>query len=236
MGALIRAYDWSSTPLGPAECWPQPLRTAIRLILNTGHPMYIFWGPELRCFYNDAYRQSIGPERHPGSLGRPAQEVWDEIWPIIGPQISQVMSGGAATWHRDHLVPITRNGHLEDVYWTYSYGPIDDETAPNQVGGILVVCTETTEQVRSRRLLAAEQERQRQMLQQMPGFAAVFHGSEHRFQYVNDAYQKLVGNRECIGRTVREVFPTSTAKASSSSWIRCSRPAKRLGAATCRLP
>ena len=151
MGALIRTHDWSSSPLGPPENWPQPLRTAMRLLLNTGHPMYIWWGPDLLCFYNDAYRRSIGPERHPCSLGRPAREVWAEIWEIIGPQIEQVMTGGGATWQEDALVPITRNGRLEEVYWTYSYGPIDDEDAPNGIGGVLVVCTETTEQVLSRR-------------------------------------------------------------------------------------
>ncbi len=94
MGALMRAYDWAAHPLGRPEAWPQPLRTAVRLILNTGHPMYIWWGGELYCFYNDAYRQSIGSERHPSSLGQPAREVWAEIWSIIGPQIEQVMSGG----------------------------------------------------------------------------------------------------------------------------------------------
>ena len=207
MGARMRAYDWSSHPLGPPASWPQPLRTAIRLILNTGHPMYLWWGRDLFCFYNDAYRQSIGPERHPGSLGRSGREVWDEIWPIIGPQIEQVMSGGGATWRENHLVPITRNGKLEDVYWTYSYGPIDDSAAPNGVGGVLVVCTETTEQVMARRQLAAERERQHLMLQQMPGFAALLTGPEHRYEYINDAYRDIAGDRDFVGRTVREVFP-----------------------------
>lgn len=149
MGELMRAHDWSNSTLGAPSTWPQPLRTAARLLLNTGHPMYIFWGEAGACLYNDAYRQSIGPERHPASLGRPAHEVWEEIWEIIGPQIDQVMGGGAATWHENHLVPITRNGRREDVYWTYSYGPIDDPTTPAGVGGILVVCTETTEAVRA---------------------------------------------------------------------------------------
>src|ERR1700735_4499832 len=101
MGALIRAHDWSGSGIGRPSTWPQPLRTAIRVMLNTGHPMYIWWGPDLICFYNDAYRQSIGSEMHPGSLGRPAKEVWAEIWHIIGPQIEQVMSGGGATWHEN---------------------------------------------------------------------------------------------------------------------------------------
>ena len=115
MGALMRAHDWSASQLGPPAGWPQTLRTMVRLLLNTGHPMYIWWGPQRACLYNDAYRRSIGPERHPLSLGRPAHEVWAEIWDIIGPQIEQVMSGGGATWHIDQLVPITRNGRREDV-------------------------------------------------------------------------------------------------------------------------
>ena len=139
MGQLIRQHDWHATSLGVPASWPQALRTAIRVLLNTGHPMYVFWGPDLLCFYNNAYRQSIGPERHPHSLGKPARDVWDEIWSIIGPQIDQVISGQGATWNENQLVPITRNGRLEEVYWTYSYGPIDDETAPNGVGGVLVV-------------------------------------------------------------------------------------------------
>ena len=97
MGALMRAQDWSTSSLGDPTTWPQSLRTAVRLILNSGHPMYIWWGADGACLYNDAYRQSIGPERHPGSLGRPAREVWSEIWDIIGPQIEQVMAGRGAT-------------------------------------------------------------------------------------------------------------------------------------------
>jgi PAS domain S-box-containing protein len=161
MGALMRTHDWTQTPLGAPEGWPQPLRTALRLLLNTGHPMYIWWGPDLLCFYNDAYAQSIGPERHPGSLGKPARQVWDEIWPIIGPQIDQVMSGGGSTWQENALIPITRNGKLEDVYWTYSYGPIDDETAASGVGGVLVVCTETTATVLARATLEESEARYR---------------------------------------------------------------------------
>src|SRR4051812_43881215 len=147
MGALMRAHDWSRSSLGPPATWPQTLRTVVRLMLNTGHPMYIWWGADLAGLYNDAYRLSIGPERHPRSLGLPATDVWDEIWHIIGPQIDQVMSGRGATWSENALIPITRNGRLEDVYWTYSYGPIDDESAPHGVGGVLVVCTETTRTV-----------------------------------------------------------------------------------------
>ncbi len=159
MGRLLRQHDWSATALGAPETWPQSLRMAVRLMLNTGHPIYIFWGPEGLCLYNDAYRPSLGPERHPVSLGRPAREVWAEIWDMIGPQIDQVMGGRGATWHENQLIPMTRNGVRQDVYWTYSYGPIDDDAMPHGVGGVLTICTETTQQVTLAAQLAQSQER-----------------------------------------------------------------------------
>jgi len=144
VGALMRAHDWRSSSLGQPSLWPAPLQTALGVILNTGHPMYVWWGRELLCFYNDAYRQSIGPERHPGSLGRPGREVREAIWDIIGPQIDQVMSGGGATWHENALLPITRNGRREELQWTYSCSPIVDPASPTGVAGVLMVCAETT--------------------------------------------------------------------------------------------
>jgi PAS domain S-box-containing protein len=141
MGALTRAHDWSATPLGKPETWPQSLRTALRILLNTNHPMFIWWGEQLIQFYNDAYRQTMGPERHPSALGQGGRECWAEIWPIIGPQIEQVMSGGGATWHENQLVPVTRHGRLEQVYWTYGFSPIDEDDG---IGGVLVVCRDVT--------------------------------------------------------------------------------------------
>src|SRR5665647_2171521 len=154
MGVLMRAYDWAASPIGAPEVWPQSLRTAIRIVLNTNHPMFIWWGPELIQFYNDAYRQTMGPERHPSALGQHGRECWAEIWPIIGPQIEQVMSGGGATWHENQLVPVTRHGRLEEVYWTYGYSPIDEG---DRVGGVLVVCRDVT-----RDYLAAAELRERE--------------------------------------------------------------------------
>ena len=148
MAAIMRAHDWSATTLGPPSDWPQALRTAVRLMLGSGHPIYLFWGEAGACLYNDAFRPSIGAERHPKSLGRPAFEVWAEIWDVTGPQIAQVMAGRGSTWHEDQLVPFVRDGRREEVYWTYSFGPVDDATAPNGIGGVLVVCTEATRAVR----------------------------------------------------------------------------------------
>src|SRR3954468_18146778 len=141
MGALTRTHDWSATAIGGPEGGPQSLRPALRILLNTNHPMFIWWGPELIQFYNDAYRQTMGPERHPSALGQRGRDCWAEIWPIIGPQIEQVMGGGGATWHENQLVPVTRHGRLEQVWWTYGYSPIDEE---GKIGGVLVICRDVT--------------------------------------------------------------------------------------------
>src|SRR5437870_4941310 len=92
MGALMRSLDWSATPVGPVESWPQSLRTALSILLSSRHPMFIWWGPELVQFYNDGYRPSLGVHKHPQALGQPGKVCWEEIWSLIGPQIDSVMS------------------------------------------------------------------------------------------------------------------------------------------------
>jgi PAS domain S-box-containing protein len=212
MGALMRGFDWSSTACGEPAHWPQPLRTVIRLILNTGHPMYVWWGPDLLCFYNDAYSQSIGPEHHPGSLGQPARLVWEETWDTIGPQIEQVMAGGGATWQENALVPITRNGKREDVYWTYSYGPIDDERAPNGIGGVLVVCNETTHQVQAIRRADQERDRFARLFELAPTFIARTAGPDHRIDLANPKAMELVGRTNLVGRTIAQALPEAAGQ------------------------
>lgn len=150
MGALIRAHDWAASALGAPDAWPPALKTALRLLLTSNHPMFIWWGPELIQFYNDAYRQTLGPERHPAALGQPGRDCWQEIWPIIGPQIDHVLSGRGATWHEDELVPVTRHGALCDVWWTYGFSPIGDETG---IHGVLVICRDVTEEHESKEAL-----------------------------------------------------------------------------------
>ncbi len=114
-------------------------------MLASRHPMFLWWGDDLVQFYNDAYRPSIREDKHPRALGQPGQECWQEIWHVIGPQIDAVMTRGEASWHENQLVPINRNGKLEDVYWTYGYSPVRD--AAGNIRATLVVCTETTESV-----------------------------------------------------------------------------------------
>lgn len=169
MGARVRAFDWAATPLGPPEAWPQTLRTAVRLLLNSWHPMFIWWGPDLIQFYNDAYSRTMGPERHPSALGQPGRECWGEIWGIIGPQIEFVMAGRGATWHEGQLVPVTRHGRREDVWWTYGYSPIDAETRRGGVGGVLVVCNDVTAEHLAREALRASEARQALLLRLVQG-------------------------------------------------------------------
>lgn len=145
MGRLVDAFDWARTPLGPRSQWHTSLRTIVSTLLHSRHPMFLWWGPELIQVYNDAYMRSLGPEKHPAALGSPGRETWREIWPIIGPQIEDVMLRGKPSWSVDALVPIVRNGRVEDVYWTYGYSPVADDAGA--IGGTLVVCTETTTQV-----------------------------------------------------------------------------------------
>jgi signal transduction histidine kinase/ActR/RegA family two-component response regulator len=145
MGALMRAFDWAQTPLGPVETWPASLRTSVSTLLTTRHPMFLWWGPELIQFYNDGYRLSLGPDRHPSALGQRGRECWAEIWSVIGPEVDSIMAGGEATWHEDFLIPITRGDRVEDVYWSYSYSPVQDDSGG--VGGVLVTVQETTQRV-----------------------------------------------------------------------------------------
>ena len=212
MAARIRAFDWQRTPLGPPDTWRPTLKAMVRMALTTRHPIFIFWGPELICLYNDGYRPSLGDEKHPAILGMPAAQAWPEIWSIIRPQIALVLRGDGATWNENQLVPIERHGHIEDVYWTYSYGPIDDEDAPNGVGGVLVICTETTEQVLSARRIEAERAGFLQLFEQAPTFMAVLRGADHRVELANPRYVRLLGHRPLIGRTILEAVPEAAGQ------------------------
>jgi two-component sensor histidine kinase len=211
MGRLIRAHDWSASPLGPPDGWPQSLKTVVRLMLTSSHPMFIWWGPDLIQFYNDAYRATMGPERHPSALGDRGEACWAEIWDIIGPQIALVMRGEGSTWHEDALVPVTRNGRREDVWWTYGYSPIDHDDG---VGGVLVVCKDVTaehlvreELARANLELNSEAERLRTLFEQAPSFMAVLRGPDHRFELANPGYMRLVGERQVVGLTVAQALP-----------------------------
>src|SRR5687768_16714122 len=123
MGERLRAVDWSSHPLGPPERWPQCLRTAVGICLNSRFPMFVWWGPELFNIYNDAYAPILG-QRHPAALGRPARHAWDDIWSVVGPQAEAVMTRGEATWNERVRLVTERHGYAEDTWFTWSYSPI----------------------------------------------------------------------------------------------------------------
>lgn len=146
MGERTRQYDWAATSIGPIGQWPKSLRSTVATILSSRFPMFLWWGPDLIQFYNDAYRPSLGKEgKHPTALGQQGKDCWPEIWDIIYPLIAQVLGTGEATWSEDLLVPIYRNGAIEDVYWTFGYSPVRDDD--EKISGVLVICTETTQKV-----------------------------------------------------------------------------------------
>jgi PAS domain S-box-containing protein len=151
MGALIRAIDWSETPVGLPSQWPQSLRTVLSVCLASRFPMLIWWGPEMIQFYNDAYRPILGATKHPRSMGQRGPECWAEIWNVIGPMAESVRETGQATWSDDFLLVMDRNRYIEETYFTFSYSPIRDESGG--IGGILVTCTETTARVLGERRL-----------------------------------------------------------------------------------
>jgi PAS domain S-box-containing protein len=150
MSRRMADFDWASSALGPVRTWSMSLRAAVGICLSSRHPMVIWWGPQLVLLYNDAWIPILGPEKHP-ALGRPGQQVWPEVWHIIGKQLNGVLDTGEATWSDDQLLPAMRFGYLEEAYFTYSYSAIHDETGV--VGGAFTAVTETTQRVLSERRL-----------------------------------------------------------------------------------
>jgi signal transduction histidine kinase len=151
MGALVRAHDWSRTELGPMECWPRSLLTAVDVCLNSRFPMVVFWGPQLITLYNDAYRPSFGA-KHPRVLGAPAATLWNRLaWDVLGPMMSQVVESGVPTWSEDQFLLVDRNGFPEESYWTFSYSPIRGDRG--YVEGVFTAVTETTSRILGERRL-----------------------------------------------------------------------------------
>ena len=203
MGALMRAYDWASTSLGPQERWPQSLLTLVRVMLNSRQPMFIVWGADRTLVYNDSYAPLLGT-RHPGALGRPFFETWPEVRGEVGALMDRVFTGDPV--HMDDLqLTVHRNGYPEETHFSFSYTPVPGDDGA--IVGLFCACTETTRQVLAERQAASERQRQQALLQQMPGFVAVLREPTHIFEYVNDAYVTVAGQRDFIGRNVREVFP-----------------------------
>ena len=151
MGQLIREYDWSRTPLGPLEDWPQSLKTSVNLMVNSRHPMWIGWGRDITFLYNDAYIDVLSLAKHPAALGMPATKVWSEIWDICGPLADKVFQEGEATFWDDVRLFMNRGTFLEETYYSFSYSPIRDESG--KVAGLFCPSTEVTPKVINARRL-----------------------------------------------------------------------------------
>ena len=152
---LVQSRDWSQTPLGPAEHWPQSLRTVVNILLTSRYAMWMGWGEELTFLYNDAYRPTLGL-KHPWALGSPASKVWAEIWRDIGPRIRTVLSTGEATYDEGLMLFLERSGFPEETYHTFSYSPLTDDFG--RINGMLCVVTEETERIISERRMTTLRE------------------------------------------------------------------------------
>ena len=151
VGGLMKQLDWTRSPLGAPETWPQSLRAVVRIMLTSRYPMWVGWGRELTLLYNDPYARILG-KKHPTALGRPAPEVWREIWHEVGPRVERVLSTGEATYDEALLLMMERYGYLEETYFTFSYSPIFDEQS--RIAGNFCVVMEDTERVIAERRLA----------------------------------------------------------------------------------
>ena len=204
MARLIQERDWSDSPIGPPEQWPQSLTTAVGMMLPAAAQIVLFWGPEFVAVYNDAYAPAIGAN-HPRALGRPAQEHWAELWDDLRPLLQSVRDTGETVFAKDREFYVERHGYPETVYFDISYSAIPDESG--NVGGILCIVSDTTQRVLAEQQFVADRERLTQMFDQSPTFTAMLRGPEHVFEVANPAYLKLIGNRDVVGKTIREALP-----------------------------
>ena len=201
---MIRDHNWEDHPVGPVAQWPQSLRFALGICMGSTFPTAIYWGPDLRLFYNDAWAV-IPAERHPWALGQRGQDVFPEIWDVVGPQFAQVLERGEGFATFDQRLDMMRDGRLHETYWNYSFTPIRDDQG--DVVGVLNQGNETTRTVLAERARLAEVGRLRDIVEQAPGAIALLHGPKHVIELANSAYVELTGNRELVGKTVAEALP-----------------------------
>jgi PAS domain S-box-containing protein len=206
-----RAIDWASTSLGPVEQWPAALRTTVRMAIECPFPINLWCGRDLLLIYNDAYSVVLA-RKHPRALGRPGSEVWGEIWPQIAAMFDAIRAGEPAAYAENERFLMDRLDAPGEAWFTFSLSPVRDESG--EVIAFLNVTTETTERILAERATqearaAAERaERQlREVFAQAPAFVAVLRGPQHVFEFANDAYLRLVGNRDIIGKSVSRALP-----------------------------
>ncbi|MFC8193047.1 PP2C family protein-serine/threonine phosphatase [Cellulomonas sp. NPDC057328] len=171
MGDALRAVDWAATPLGAPSAWPVPLRSAVELCLSTRFPVLVTWGPALTMIYNDAYREILGTQKHPGALGAPLADVWPDVWDDIAPLVREVMEHGRPTWVSDQRLVMHRSGYDEETFFTYSYSPLRD--VDGRVAGLLDIATDTTHLVVEQRRVRLLAELSRRLQGTVPSVGAV---------------------------------------------------------------
>lgn len=200
---LIRNIDWESTSLGSPQKWPHTLKLSINLILNSGIPMGIAWGPDLIHIYNDSFIPILGSQKHPYSLGKKRELTWPEAWSTLGPLMYQVYETGKQIGSKNLELVLERNGHKERAFFNYSYSPIYNEN--QKVEGVLVTGVEIT----SAKLFQNELESSRQDLHdffmQISTPMCILVGDDYKFALANEPYNKLV-QRDILGKTLKEAF------------------------------
>ena len=151
VGADLAKVDWAATPLGDPANWPESLRTTVKILLSSRFAMWMAWGPELTFFCNAAYRRDTLGRKYPWALGRPARQVWEEVWPDVGPRIDRVLGTGESTWDEGLLLFLERSGYPEETYHTFSYSPLRDDDGAT-VGMLCVVSEDTARVIGERRM------------------------------------------------------------------------------------
>jgi PAS domain S-box-containing protein len=207
MADKVRTFAWEGTSLGPIEQWQPALRITVDAMIASEFPQCLFWGPDLIAIYNDRFLPILGAKKE--ALGQPLRVTWEETWEALKPFADKAMSGRAA-YLEDFPLQTTRHGHTETAYFTFCYCPIRDERGT--VVGMLDTAIETTEAVHARHRIMSESERFRQMFDNAPGFMAMLSGPDHVFQYANPEYLRLVGDRDLVGRPVREALPEASGQ------------------------
>ena len=208
MSRLVSAFDWSTTPLGPIGSWPQSLCTAVGLLLGSKFPMFLWWGPEYICFYNDAYRPSLGENgKHPSILGQKGAKAWVENWHLLLPSIDRIMAGGPSTWNEDQRIPLFRNGAIDDAWWTYSFSPVMDESG--KPAGVLSTNFETTQKVINLRELQISDQRFQNLIRDANIGIIVLIGEDYHVAVVNESYGQLIERRphELLGQPLFDIIP-----------------------------
>jgi hypothetical protein len=140
MGKVVRSLDWTKTPLGPIDSWPQSLRTTVGLCLASNFPISLAWGPKHVQIYNDSYWPICGA-KHPDVMGQDFSECWASAWPAIGGAFERALAGTTSYLENQRMF-LDRNGYLEETFFTFSFSPIRDETG--EVAGLFHPVTETT--------------------------------------------------------------------------------------------